>query len=1246
MLHKISKLWLSILVVIMLLAGILLTMITTNTGLNFIVWTTHKIMPQVHIAEHKGSLSSGIKLTGVVYQDASASLKTEISNTAIKLSLSCLLQGKICIQEAVIDGLSVELSESNNQSEAESDAATQVVSTPIPLIVDKALAKNVNLDVMGVALKWHSLQSSLSFENSTLTLSDTDWYDVALSIVDSEKQSPSTQQTPDKNSSHEIALPDVVLPMKVVVNNFHLEHFTLEQESPVVVEQLMLSGAAHESHVDIKTLQVSAFDTISKLEAQLDLIDDYPIELSGLIQILNKDLEGQTLQLGMQGSIADLTLNSVLSGPVEAELSARVQPLSPDMPFNIDLTEGQAHWPLAGEPSYLIDIDSLGLQGNLTHYETNLKGEISGTDIPKASIMASGNGNSERIDLDQLSLTMLGGEIRASLSINLDPELVLNTQLSFSNIQPGLYWPEAEGELDGKLALLASLTSQDKWSVQASDLKISGNVREQSLDVAGALQASGTANIDDLQISTQGITIAHGANNVEVRGRLDKLWHLDIGINIPDLGSSIANLGGQVSGNASMRGALKDPNVDLDLKAEGLKWQDQFSLEKAALVGHFSSLMNLSGDLELNLSRGKYQEHRLEKLTIRGSGQDGQHTLKLEALSDVLNTDLTLSGVVHPEQSLNWQGTLERVTLTMRGQQWSLDTPTPLNYLAVEQEFHAAAHCWKQADASLCFEKPLFIGSKGDIAFNLQRFELGQLQDLLPESSQLNGKVNASGQFSWSPSSSPSIHAIVQTNSGSFEHKFEQSLQVGWQSIWASIDLEEEKLALDWRIDLIENGDFYGRLSIPDVKSDNQKINGEANIDNINLSFLSPIVGDYNKINAVVDSKTAFSGPIKRPQIDGVLSLTNILVKGDVSPIEVQKGEMNLSFSGYKASLTSTMVTPEGDLHVTGQADWRRPQNWSSTIRVFADELLLNLPPTTKVKVQPDMVLSLSPQSAKIKGNIDLPWGKIIVEELPPNAIGVSKDQVILDKNLKPLETHHGFPFEVESDINIRLGDEFQLSAFGLEGRLTGQLNVSQRDLVPYVIGEVNIQEGSYRSFGQDLIIEEGKVLMNGPVDQPFVQIKAIRNPDNTQGDVTAGVLVTGPANQPKVKIFSEPSMSQARALSYLLRGQDIDGETGGNEVATTLIGLSLAQSGQVVGKIGEAFGVQNLQLDTKGAGNESQVTVSGYILPGLQVKYGVGIFDSVGEFTVRYRLMTNLYLDAISGVERAVDLIYQFEFN
>ena len=75
--------------------------------------------------------------------------------------------------------------------------------------------------------------------------------------------------------------------------------------------------------------------------------------------------------------------------------------------------------------------------------------------------------------------------------------------------------------------------------------------------------------------------------------------------------------------------------------------------------------------------------------------------------------------------------------------------------------------------------------------------------------------------------------------------------------------------------------------------------------------------------------------------------------------------------------------------------------------------------------------------------------------------------------------------------------------------------------------------------------------------------------------------------------------MSQQAALSYLLRGQGLESDQSDSAAMTSmLIGLGVAQSGQIVGKIGETFG-GNLALDTEGVGDSSQVVVSGYVLPG-----------------------------------------------
>lgn len=156
------------------------------------------------------------------------------------------------------------------------------------------------------------------------------------------------------------------------------------------------------------------------------------------------------------------------------------------------------------------------------------------------------------------------------------------------------------------------------------------------------------------------------------------------------------------------------------------------------------------------------------------------------------------------------------------------------------------------------------------------------------------------------------------------------------------------------------------------------------------------------------------------------------------------------------------------------------------------------------------MTIEVNPGLAKISGDLALPWGRIVVEELPPSAVSISKDQVLLNDELQPVESSTPMPMNIETDINIRIGDDFKLAAFGLEGGLQGRLNVTQKDKGPFILGEVNIVNGTYRSFGQDLQIQEGKVLMNGRLDQPYVAIKAIRNPNNTQDNVIAGVKSPG----------------------------------------------------------------------------------------------------------------------------------------
>ncbi|MGR5457006.1 translocation/assembly module TamB domain-containing protein, partial [Vibrio alfacsensis] len=86
------------------------------------------------------------------------------------------------------------------------------------------------------------------------------------------------------------------------------------------------------------------------------------------------------------------------------------------------------------------------------------------------------------------------------------------------------------------------------------------------------------------------------------------------------------------------------------------------------------------------------------------------------------------------------------------------------------------------------------------------------------------------------------------------------------------------------------------------------------------------------------------------------------------------------------------------------------------------------------VKVVPDMTIEANPQLAKVTGTIGLPWGRILVEELPQSAVSVSSDQVLLNPDMTPIDKEAVVPFNIESDVVINIGNDFRVSAFGLKG--------------------------------------------------------------------------------------------------------------------------------------------------------------------------------------------------------------------
>lgn len=1241
----------ALLALLMVVVIAIAALLYTPAGIKVAVWGAQKVLPSLSIGASQGSLLNGFSLQQVDYSDDSIDLS--VAQLALDIEDSCLLTPAVCISELALSGVRFSMPElppatADTEQAVPSEPVTEI-NLPLPISLSRLVLDDIELDVLGNKVAWQHFSSAADMQGDTLTLKPTDWKKIDLTLAPASAESAEAAKA-ETAAPQPIVLPEVLIPLSIDVQRFTVEAFTLHGETPQTVEKLELIAKAKGSEVVIEALEVSAPQADLKAEANIVLTGDYPLALKADVAIKMAPLKQHDLVLKADGSVANLILDARVKGTLDAWLKGRLSALDPALPFDISLESQHLQWPIGSKPDFEVKETQLTAKGSLDGYSFTLKSQIDGKPMPAVGAELVGKGSLEDIELSRLAVDTLGGSISGNAKASWKDLVTWQGELAFSHIQPGLEWQDVPGDLSGKLRTSGGLTSQGGWFVELPELVVDGVVMEQQLDLVGQLSAKDNLGKGELQLDTQGLALKHGPNGFSAKGRLTKTWDMAAEINAPDLSQSLPGLRGSVKGNIQLKGKMVEPDLDVDLVGEALGWEELASLEKLTLKGQITPMPALDADISLTASGGRYDTFTLKDLSLLFQGSEKQHQLVLDVNAEPVSTILRLQGELVRDRG--WRGALQQGEIDTELGVWKLDRSTALGYRFDKQLASVAAHCWEQGQgkAALCLTQNMEAGASGRANVALSNVSFEMLEPFLPDTLELKGSAGAQAEVAWAPQSAPYVKASVNLPAGSVTQQQDpdlESVTVAWDKVTINAEVKQDTLTADWLFAIRDNGDLSGRAKVAPLSGD-QQLDARLKLDRFMLGFLKPLLMDYHSFDGQIDADLSVTGPVMHPAVNGLLKVSNVKASGRTVPLDVDKADITATFSGYQAKLSGEVVTPDGKLNITGDGNWQDLADWRGQLGVNGRELEVTVPPLLAVKVSPDLMIKATPRQAEITGSVAIPWGRITVDQLPESAVSVSDDEILLNADLQPVDTEQPIPFNLKTNVLVRIGNDVKLSAFGLKAGLVGDLNVRQDEKGPLVYGEINLRNGTYRSFAQELVIRKGQILFNGPADQPYLSIEAIRDPDNIENDVIAGLRVTGPADEPRVDIFSDPAMPQQNALSYILRGRDLDSESGDSNdaMATTLLTMGLAQSGQLVGNVGEAFGVQDLALDTAGSGDDTQVTISGYIAPGLQVKYGVGIFNSIPEFTVRYRLMKDLYVEVVSGLDSAADLLYQFEFN
>jgi translocation and assembly module TamB len=1255
-----KKISLGVLIFIVLLIGAVAFLIGTTKGLHLLFNAANRWVPGLEIGQVTGGWRN-LTLKNVRYTQPGVAVNAGEFHLAVKTE--CLWSSSLCVDDIGLRDVNVSIDSSKMPPSApaaeEEESGPLNLSTPYPITLSRVSLNNVNIKIDDTTVSVMDFMTGLNWQEKNLTLTPTTLQGLLIAlpkvadvaqkeVVEPKIDNPQPEEKPLGETMKDLfskpVLPemtDVHLPLNLNIESFSGEQLRVTGDTDLTVYKMLLKVSSIDGNMKLDTLDIDSSQGTVNATGTAQLTNDWPVDIT-LNSTLNIDpLKGEKIKLKLGGDVRkQLELGVNLSGPVDMSLRAQTQLAEAGLPLNLEVTSKQLYWPFTGEKQFQADDLKLKLSGKMTDYTLSFATAVKGQGVPPANIKLDAKGNELQVNLDKLTVAALEGTTELKALLDWQQAISWRGELALHGINTAKEVPDWPSKLDGLIKTQGSLYG-GTWQMDVPSLKITGNVKQNKVNVDGSLKGNSY-----MQWTIPGLHLELGRNSADVKGELGvKDLNLDATIDAPSLDNALPGLGGTAKGLVKVRGTVEAPQLLADITARGLRWQE-LTIGQVRVEGDVKSTDQIAGNLDVRVERIAQPGVDISLVDLSAKGSEKQHTLNLRINGEPVSGQLALAGSFDRKEE-RWKGSLSDTRFQTPVGPWSLSRAIALDYRNKEQKISVGPHCWTNPNAELCVPQTIDAGATGRAQVNLNRFDLAMLKPFMPEETQASGVFSGNADVSWDTTKEGLPQGKVTLNGRNVKVTQivnDAPLPVAFDTLNLNADLHNNRAELGWMIRLTNNGQLDGQIQVTDPQG-RRNLGGNVNIRNFSLAMINPIFAKGEKAAGTLNANLRLGGDVQGPQLFGQMQLNGVDLDANFMPFDMQPSQIAMNFNGTRSTLQGEVVTQQGSISLSGNADWTQIDNWRASVAAKGSRVRITVPPMVRLDVSPDVVFNGTPSLFTLDGSVDVPWARIVVHDVPESAVGVSSDEVMLNDQLQP-ENPKTASIPINSNLTIHVGNNVRLDAFGLKARLTGDLKVAQDKQGLGLNGQINIPEGRFHAYGQDLIVRKGELLFSGPPDQPLLNIEAIRNPDATEDDVTAGIRVTGPADQPKAEVFSDPAMSQQMALSYLVRGQGLDSDQSDSAAMTSmLIGLGVAQSGQVVGKIGETFGVSNLALDTQGVGDSSQVVVSGYVLPGLQVKYGVGIFDSLATLTLRYRLMPKLYLEAVSGIDQALDLLYQFEF-
>jgi translocation and assembly module TamB len=842
-------------------------------------------------------------------------------------------------------------------------------------------------------------------------------------------------------------------------------------------------------------------------------------------------------------------------------------------------------------------------------------------------------------NVERALVDVAGGRLETSGRVSWRSGMEWNATVLASNIESSVFAPP-RWNLRGPLSARATTSGTARGKNLRADLalaSLSGSLR--GLPVSGA----GHIVVKDREADVSDLRLAWGDAHVRADGHAGKTLDLDLELAAPNLSTLVPSWRGAVSLRGKASGPQHRPEINATLGADSVRVHEYGATH---IDGHvaFDAAFATPADVRITVLGARRGETVIDTVRVTATGPRDGHRVTLAATSGSMGGTITLVGAYADS---SWSGRVDDLTFhEPTTGTWHAQHEAPL-YVS---RTHAALDSLVLAsgDAHLSVQGTWRHGGRAAGSLALDGFPLALFQHTL-RGATIDGAVNGSASFAMTPGAGLDAEADFTAGPGEIALGDQRLSYQGRVRGRAARDGVSTNVEAALNIGSRNVATAGGTISIPGFVAGVDSLAGHAVEGRIDLECgdIGPVLAVFApglmRASGALNAHVAPKGTTDNFRLVGGAALEKArfdtrdgLRLRDIDLKLVSDGEGKVTLDGG--------VTSGGGRVSIAASSARSEQGWvSGVFSAKGERFQLVNRPDAVLFISPDIALNVEERKALITGMVRVPYARIEAAQTPAAAVSPSPDVVMVEDTLaaKP-------KLEVRTQVRVALGDSVTFSGFGLRARLAGSLTVNdERGRPTQGTGEIQLVDGKYRAFGNELTIDQGRLVFGGgPIDNPGVDVRAVRglttqNVMASTGEMV-GINVRGTLRKPVVSVFSNPPMSQNEIMSYLLTGH---APTSGDQSAMAGVAMLLAmqQGQQMAGDIGKKLSLETY-LETGTEAGEASFVAGKYLSPKLYVSYAAGLFEHTNTFRTRYSLTGHWTLQAESGRYDSTDLLYWFE--